>query len=82
MITKSPFQIDYTKMTSADKHTIYIIVIYQLYLFITLGPRHNGRHFSDDIVKCIFLNENIWIPIKISLTFVPRGPMNNIPALV
>ena len=35
-----------------------------------------------DIFKCIFLNENIWISIKISLKFVPKGPINNIPALV
>ena len=39
-------------------------------------------HFADDIFKCIFINENVWIPIKISLKFVPRGPINNIPALV
>ena len=25
---------------------------------------------ADDIFKCIFLNENIWISIKISLKFV------------
>ena len=31
----------------------------------------NGRHFADDIFKWIFLNENVWIPIKISLKFVP-----------
>ena len=31
----------------------------------TLRPRQNGRHFADDIFKCIFLNENVWIPIKI-----------------
>ena len=48
----------------------------------TLSPRQNGRHFADDIFKCIFLNKNIWIPIKISLKFVPKGPINNIPALV
>ena len=48
----------------------------------TLGPRQNERHFADDIFKCIFLNENIWISIKISLKFVPKGPINNIPALV
>ena len=48
----------------------------------TLRPRQNGRHFADDIFKCIFLNENVWIPIKISLKFVPKGPINNIPALV
>ena len=48
----------------------------------TLMPRQNGCHFADDISKCIFLNENVWIPIKISLKFVPEGPINNIPALV
>ena len=30
----------------------------------------NGRHFPDDIFKCISLNENVWISIKISLKFV------------
>ena len=29
-----------------------------------------------------FLDENVWILIKISLIFVPKGPVNNIPALV
>ena len=27
--------------------------------FNTLRPRQNGRHFADDIFKCIFLNENL-----------------------
>ena len=81
----------------------------------TLRPEQHGRHFADDIFKCIFLNEKVWIPIKISLkfnlitiyhksrlykcnifscdkficvcvsltfmSFVPKGPINNIPAL-
>ena len=51
-------------------------------LFNSLRPRQNGRHFADDIFKCIFLNENVWILIKISLKFVPQGPIHNIPALV
>ena len=50
--------------------------------FNTLRPGQNGRHVADDIFKCIFLNENVWIPIKISLKFVPKGPINNIPAMV
>ena len=50
--------------------------------FNTLRPRQNGRHFADDIFNRIFLNENIWIPIKISLRFVPKGPINNNPSLV
>ena len=45
----------------------------------TLRLRQNGHHFPDDIFKCIFLNENIWISIKISLKFVPKGPVNNVP---
>ena len=50
--------------------------------FNTLRPRQNGRHFPDDIFKRIFLNENVKFSINISLKFVPRGPINNIPALV
>ena len=48
----------------------------------TLRPRQNGRYFADDICKRIFFNENVWISIKISLKFVPKGPINKIPALV
>ena len=39
----------------------------------------DGRHFADAFFKCIFWNE---LQLKISLKFVPRGPINNIPALV
>ena len=48
----------------------------------TLRPRQDGRHFPDDSFKWIFLNENVWISIEVSLKFVPKGPINNIPALV
>ena len=36
----------------------------------------------DDIFKGIFLNENVSILIKISMKFLPKGAINNIPALV
>ena len=52
------------------------------YQLNTLRPRQNGSHFPDDIFKCIFLNENLWIFIEISLIFVPKGLINNITALV
>ena len=52
-----------------------------LSLINTLRPRQNGHHFADDIFKRIFLNDNIWIQIQIS-KFVPKGSINNIPALV
>ena len=48
----------------------------------TLRPRQNGRHFADDIFKYIFLNENVWIAIKISLKFFPKVLINNITSLV
>ena len=53
-----------------------------MYIINTLRPRQNGRHFVDDTFKSIFLNENVRILIKFSLKFVPKGPINNIPALV
>ena len=59
-----------------DESKKYLIQLHKL------RPRQNGRHFADDIFICIFLNENIWIAIKISTKFVPEGPINNIPTLV
>ena len=34
------------------------------------------------IFQSILLSENVCISIKISLKFVPKGPINNIPGLV
>ena len=48
----------------------------------SLRSRQDGRHFPDDIFKCIFLNENISILIDILLKFVLKSQINNIPALV
>ena len=45
-------------------------------------PGQNGRHFADDILRCIFLNETFYILINISLKFVPKGPIDYKPALV
>ena len=42
----------------------------------TLTPRQNGHRFADDTFKRIFLNGNV------TLKFVPKGPINNNPALV
>ena len=43
---------------------------------------HWVRDKITGVSKCIFSNENAWIPIKISQTFGPKGAINNIPALV
>ena len=48
----------------------------------TSRPRQNSHQFPYSIFKYIFLNENLEIFIKISLKFVPKGPINNILALV
>ena len=45
-------------------------------------PGQNGRNFEDDIFRCIFVNENLCILIKISLKFVSKGPIDNNPVLV
>ena len=48
----------------------------------TLRQRQNGHHFPDDIFIFILLNENVWISVKISLKFVPKGPISNIPTFI
>ena len=48
----------------------------------SMRPRQEGRQGAENILKCIFFNENAWILIKISLKFVHKGQINNIPALV
>ena len=52
-------------------------------LSINLFPREqNGRHFADDMLKCILINEKIRISIGILLKVVPKGPNNNKSVLV
>ena len=53
-----------------------------IWMFNTLRPRQDGRHFADDIFTCIFFNENCYILIKFSLKFLRKGPIDNNPALV
>ena len=58
---------------------------------IFLAPEQALTHWRGDkmaaifqtrfLVKCIFLNENVWISIKMSLKFVAEGLINNISAL-
>ena len=48
----------------------------------TLRSGINRRHYTDNFFECIFLNENIRIPIHIILKFVSKGPINTVPLLV
>ena len=52
------------------------------YDFNILKLGQNARQLTVGIFKCIFLNENVCISIKMSLTFVPKGPIHNMPAFV
>ena len=50
--------------------------------FNTLRPRQNGHHFTDNIFRCIFVNENFCTLIKFSLKFVPQVSIDNNPVMV
>ena len=63
-------------------HSYHFLTLRWLWLFNKLRPRQNVHHFANSTFKCISLNGNVWIQIKISLKFVPNGPINNIPSLV
>ena len=64
--------------------TISISRVQCSYLLPNIHLTHWGRdkscHFADDIFKLFFLNENVWILIKITLKFVSKGQINNNPA--
>ena len=47
-----------------------------------LRQAKRGRHFADDTFKCILLNEKVYIFIRISMKFVPKGPIYYESALV
>ena len=45
-------------------------------------PGQNGRHFTDNMFRDIFVNKNFYILVKISQKFVPKGTIDNNLALV
>ena len=70
---------------SVAVYLLYVCVCWELavHLLNILRPRQNGRYFViSQTTFCIFLNENIWIPIEIPLKSISKGPVKNIPALV
>ena len=52
------------------------------FYYTHLPSGQNGRCIADDILKCVFLNENVWISIKIHWIFVPKDLVDNNPALI
>ena len=69
-------------LLTVKMHTIFVLTSCHTFPFNSSRPKQNCRRFADDTFKRIFLNENVRISIKISLKFVPKGPINNISALV
>ena len=67
-------------------HTIVLsrlcFVVVTLSVLNTLRRRQNSRYYADDIFNCIILKENVLISLNISLKFVPKVRINNIPALI
>ena len=65
--------------------TLLCFAVVRLQLILPISLTHlpwNGRHFADNIIKRIFLNENVLILFDISLKFVPNDPFDNNLALV
>ena len=75
-----PILVLYQHVVACLLHTIFACK--SVTLFNTLRQRQNGCHFAGDIFKFMFLYENFRISKKISVKFVPKGPINNNPALV
>ena len=78
------FPIQYVHILCMEFDIIYNLVFItegwsdEMYIYMCvfrtinkLMPGQNGHHFPNDIFEWIFLNENVWILIKISLKFVP-----------
>ena len=77
----------YTKHSSDSLRTAFhndwVVMNFSFigFAFDTLRPRQNGRPFADDIFEQIFVKENVWISLKISLKFVPNFWIQDIQAL-
>ena len=78
----------YSKMNTRChicQNTVDVISSWFKKIFVninTLRPTQNDRCFADEVLEYNLLKGHVWISPKISLKFVPKGQMNNIPALV
>ena len=60
----------------------FVRVIVLRYVLKLNCPGQNDLHFANDIFRCNFVNEKFCMLIEISLKFVPKGSVDNNPALV
>ena len=71
--------------TTTERRAMCMILGYSLvvnHVFNSSLPGQNGRHFADGTFKRIFMNEKLFMSIRLSLKFVPKGPIDNKAALV
>ena len=76
-VTRKMFRFDY-------------VIMWSVFFFLFRCRPINLTHWGPDKMAAIFhttfriffLNENAWIAFTLSLKFVPKGPINNIPELV
>ena len=75
-----PCRLNWAKMPVCCKFYYHLNpwwVFFFFFFFFLIRDELNN--FADDVFKYIFLDENVWISTKISLKFVPEGPINDIP---
>ena len=83
---KDKFRMAFTMFCKDATHpTVYHKKVGSLVLVCLYNPlrlRQNGCHFADDIFNVVFLYENCYILIQISLKCVAKGLVNKNWALV
>ena len=63
-------------------HWVQWVYHHRLTLINSSSPGQNRHHFIEGMLKCIFLNKNIWISNKIWLECIPWGLIHSVSALV
>ena len=76
-----------SKHSAAASHGVhfngdaYVVKPHRMSSINSSPPRQNGHHLADDIFRCMFVNEKFCILSQISLKIVPKGLIDNNPAL-
>ena len=55
-----------------DGYSVYSYRTILVSIVVSCPPEQNGRHFADDICKCIFLDEIYWFRLKFHWRLFPR----------
>ena len=82
---KSKFPLQWTLHSSLMKVQYCVFCELKIGYILTFTHTYWGRDkmadmFPDNIFKCIFLNENCWILVKISLKYLRKDTIDNNPA--